>query len=506
MNGYCSCLQCLMDFDKLKVTDGLEVAQQNGDYMQFIVPGEHRDVSDDAYGTVEEVTETVRLNGDSGSVPELVERRISGEVRDGSNANVEGNDSNVSEVGKVKNADTSRDSKPLKGNGTSKNEKPLNPKSVSSTLVKKSRDGKNAEASSTVSNGSVGMNSHSKQSFKTRSFNDRLPHLSKQSGNSDAASSEGLVEKTIRKPVKKGPVEKAEEDVESTLYPFIVVFLILLCSTAGDTKPRKAGALPNYGFSFKCDERAEKRREFYSKLEEKIHAKELERSNLQAKSKVETQDAEIKMLRKSLTFKATPMPSFYQEPPPPKVELKKLISLQLSTFISLHLVRKSNFYFLNLANTVSGDKIEIPTTRAKSPKLGRKKPLTSVDTDGNGAPSTRPGRLSLDEKASQSNSAKGISPVQSKKPQRKSLPKLPSERSNLNNSSKEEKMTSSKAANEENTTSSTATKEVDPLIQESVPAAGSEETQVGTDEEPAVGEQDQPTFVQEPMALEGQVH
>eukprot|EP00250_Pteridium_aquilinum_P019028 c24261_g1_i1 orf=632-2134(-) len=98
-------------------------------------------------------------------------------------------------------------------------------------------------------------------------------------------------------------------------------------------------------FNFNSDVRAERRKEFNSKMEERLTAKEAEKTQAQARTKEDIQ-AEIKQFRKSLTFKATPMPSFYQDSAPPKLEIKK-----------------------------------IPPTRAKSPKLGRRSSSTGVHTD-----------------------------------------------------------------------------------------------------------------------------
>ncbi|XP_055818932.1 protein WVD2-like 4 [Solanum dulcamara] len=140
-------------------------------------------------------------------------------------------------------------------------------------------------------------------------------------GNAKKATSEVSNDEN-KKPTKAALPVKEDEDARST--------------TSSSTTPHGQRRASVAGFSFRLEERAEKRKEFLAKIEEKIQAKEEEKNNLQAKSK-ENQDAEIKQLRKSLTFKATPMPNFYKEPPQ-KVELRK-----------------------------------IPTTRAVSPKLGRNK-------------------------------------------------------------------------------------------------------------------------------------
>ncbi|VFQ97774.1 unnamed protein product [Cuscuta campestris] len=377
-----------VDDNKLAVENGMgseaELHQLPSDEEDVI--GEKSDGIPNGHSTVEDLEShlkcKVNLNGD-----EALDSYIQ-DVKEISTVPLESNNASGSKESEVSCSGEPKSGKVEKALGKPKNGKPL-----SLTGTKKGQFGKDGSSSPVILNGSNTLGACAKQSSvrKAKSFDERKTGESnskpgsplvktnhaKQSGHPDITSPsdeqlEGVKEKPSLKSLKKGPpipLSKAEV-AQSALSP-----------TTRDAKSCKAGALPNYGFSFKCNERAEKRKEFYSKLEEKIHAKEVEKTTLQEKTK-QSQEAEIKMLRKKLAFKATPMPNFYQEPSPPKVELKK-----------------------------------VPPTRAKSPKLGRKK--------------SSPTRLSLDERVPQDEPTKRHSLVGVKTPQRKSLPKLPSEKTNL---------------------------------------------------------------------------
>ncbi|RXH72420.1 hypothetical protein DVH24_012104 [Malus domestica] len=436
-----------MDSDNLAATYGLEVAHQNG------VHGQAGVVSDDMNGTFSEntMTDTAASNGKIENVDKLDDGVTNsssiGKAKE-ANVNPESNGLTVAltiaKEDEVKGSTHPKLAKVHKGPGKSKNEKAPGAKSISPISMKKSKDGNGAEAKASVSNGSAAPNSRPKQPNKSRSFNGRQQQPEKP----DAELSESSVEKAKLKPLKKGSQNQAEGESQSSF-----------CLEVLQKEINILGL-------------------FYTKLEEKIHAKEMEKNNLQAKSKVETLEAEIRMLRKKLTFKATPMPSFYQEPPPPKVELKK-----------------------------------IPTTRAKSPKLGRRKSLPPAVSEAKGNTNGQSSRLSLDQKVPQ-NTSKGPSPVHPKKPQRKSLPGLPSEKTTLPNAVNERKMTL-KAVNEEktnliaamneNATMPTAESETGSHTQDqeaAVPKAKVSEEQSHTDDEIADEEQHQPTYMQEPIASE----
>nr|XP_027189550.1 protein WVD2-like 5 isoform X2 [Cicer arietinum] len=385
----------MMDLVNPILADGLDEVHQNGVHDEPSNSGEDGGVSNDLDSRVTETIETVAPNGYLENFNQS-ESTATGDSSiggiEGSNVNVDGNNTTISKEKEVKKTVQTEQSRAQKGSVKNKNAKVASSSGVHANLVKNSKNAKDKPASSAVSNGTSALESRPKQSIKSRSFNDRQSQASKNPSKSDAASSEVAKEK--KKPKSLKPVDKVPDEAESSL------------TNAEDAKPRRVGTLPNYGFSFKCDERAEKRREFLTKVEEKIQAKEEEKSNLQAKTM-------------------------------------------------------------------------IPTTRAKSPKLGRKKTSTNSESDGNGNSSSQLGRLSLDEKVSHSNSTKGVAPVHQKKPLRKSLPpRLASDRTSSSNSVAGP--TSSKAVHDEKTSLSNVTKKYTSLSN----ATGEEKTEItAADEE-----------------------
>lgn len=115
-----------------------------------------------------------------------------------------------------------------------------------------------------------------------------------------------------RKPLQAKNKEHSDEEDSSSV----------ASSSPTLTRRNKPKTTVAFAPVFKSTERAEKRKEYCMKLEEKQQALKAEKNECEARNREEVEEV-IKQLRKSLTFKASPMPSFYHEGPSLKVELRK---------------------------------------------------------------------------------------------------------------------------------------------------------------------------------------
>ncbi|XP_076907460.1 protein WAVE-DAMPENED 2-like [Bidens hawaiensis] len=109
--------------------------------------------------------------------------------------------------------------------------------------------------------------------------------------------------------------------------------------TSPAARSRLPGVTVGVAPSFRSAERAEKRKEFYMKLELKNQALEAEKMEQQTRA-MEEEEAAIKELRKNMVVKAHTVPSFYYEDPPPKFEPKKIHPVKTSLLDSLNLEQR----------------------------------------------------------------------------------------------------------------------------------------------------------------------
>lgn len=134
-----------------------------------------------------------------------------------------------------------------------------------------------------------------------------------RNGNAKVSKQQDAPLLAVRKPLQ--PENKKHIDDEDNCS--------IASSVATSMRMGKSGLTYGSAPTFRSAQRAEKRKEYYQKLEEKNQALEAERNELEQRQKDE-QEAALKQLRKNLKFKAKPVPNFYYEAPPAKPELKKL--------------------------------------------------------------------------------------------------------------------------------------------------------------------------------------
>ncbi|KAB2615113.1 titin-like [Pyrus ussuriensis x Pyrus communis] len=201
---------------------------------------------------------------------------------------------------------------------------------------------------------------------------------------------------------------------------FLTIFSVCGCeptSEAGSTSVVCEVATKKPESAVKRARQDEKRRIYYKSRKSEIKTRMKKTVYYQSQTldfafnqlRKETREAEIRMFRKKLTFKTTPMPIFSQEPPPPKADLKKLLCRMPLVDVPL--------IFLSLVGCATVNNCLLGKVLVLSYFPILQYCTEPVFSEANGNANGRSSRCSLDEKVPQ-NTARGSSYVYPKKPQR----------------------------------------------------------------------------------------